>query len=95
MMRKGGDAEEVCAGFWFGDDRLPEPAFYCYAYPKQESLENAKVQPAAASWNNDLGEFIMRYEDIRRLASPRDAILEFLQSTFDAAASRWPAPDKA
>ena len=91
MMRKGGDAEEVCAGFWFGDDRLPEPAFYCYAYPKQDGLENSQIRPAAASWNKDLGEFIMRYEDVRMAQSPRAAILDFLQSTFAAAASRWPA----
>jgi len=91
MMRKGGDAEEVCAGFWFGDDRLPEPAFYCYTYPKQDGLENAKVRPAAASWNKDLGEFILRYEDVRTSASPRAAILDFLQSTFEASTRNWPA----
>lgn len=89
MMRKGGDAEEVCTGFWFGDDRLPEPAFYCYAYPKVQGLENASVRPDAAGWNTGLGEFIMRYEDVRTAKSPRDAIMEFLQTTFAAAASHW------
>ncbi len=85
IMRKGMDAEEVCTGFWFGDDRLPEPAFYCYAYPKPDGLENATIRPAAAFWSKEIGEFLLRYEDVRTSPSPRAAILDFLQSTYQAA----------
>jgi hypothetical protein len=46
------------------------------------------VRPAAAEWNTDVGEFILRYEDVRRAPVPRDAILEFLESTYDAAATQ-------
>jgi len=85
LMREGLDAEMICAGFWFGNDRLPEPAFYSYMAPKPDGLERAAIRPAAAGWNKDIGEFIMRYEDVRTSSSPRETILEFLKSTYDAA----------
>jgi len=84
LMREGLDAEMICAGFWFGDDRLAEPAFYSYVAPKPDGLERAAIRPAPAGWNKDIGEFIMRYEDVRTAASPRAAILEFLNSSYEA-----------
>jgi hypothetical protein len=87
IMRNAMDAEEVCAGFWPGDDRFPEPAFWCYAYPKPEGLEKAVVRPHAAAWNVSMGEFILRYDDVRKAASPRDALGEFFASAYDACAS--------
>lgn len=87
IMRNAMDAEEVCAGFWPGDDRFPEPAFWCYAYPKPEGLEKAAIRPAAAEWNATMGEFILRYADVRKAASPRDALREFFTSAYDAWAS--------
>jgi hypothetical protein len=85
IMREGADAEVICAGFWFGDERLAEPAFYSYVFPKPDGLERATIRPAPAGWNKDIGEFIMRYDDVRASASPRAAILEFLNSSYDAA----------
>jgi hypothetical protein len=87
LMREGLDAEMICAGFWFGDGRLAEPAFYSYVAPKPDGLERAVIRPAAAGWNKDIGEFIMRYEDARATPSPRETILEFLQSSYEAAAA--------
>ncbi len=87
LMREGLDAEMICAGFWFGDGRLGEPAFYSYMAPKPDGLERAVIRPAGAGWNKDIGEFIFRYEDARAASSPRAAILEFLNSSYDAAAA--------
>jgi hypothetical protein len=86
MMRIAMDAQEIAAGFWPGDDRLPEPAFYCYAYPKPDGIEQAQILPAGAGWHAGLGEFVLRYDDVRSAPSPRAALLDFLTSTYDAAA---------
>jgi hypothetical protein len=91
IMRSAMDAEEICAGFWPGDDRFPEPAFWCYAYPKPAGVEQLGIKPSTASWNPNMGEFILRYEDMRRQANPRDALRDFLTSTFDGCAklAKW------
>jgi hypothetical protein len=90
IMRSAMDAEEICAGFWPGDERFPEPAFWSYAFPKPAGVENLVLPPKAA-WIEKLGLFILRYEDVRKVASPRAAILEFLSSTYDgcAALAKW------
>jgi hypothetical protein len=87
IERLGGDAEQSCAGFWPGHSRFPEPAFYAYTYPKPNGLDRQPIEPAEAGWNSDLGEFALRYEDVRKSASPRDAILRFFESTYAAGAS--------
>ena len=91
LYRASLDAELINCGFWPGDARFGEPAFYCYAYPKPEGIEASPIKPAAAFWSKELGEFLLRYEDVRRAASPRDAILEFLSSTYDVSAAlcKW------
>jgi hypothetical protein len=85
MMRIAMDAQEIAAGFWPGDDRFPEPAFYCYAYPKPAGIEQAKIRPGPAAWHAGLGEFVLRYDDVRTAPSPRAVLLDFLTSTYDAA----------
>ncbi|MEO6835944.1 MAG: DUF5996 family protein [Candidatus Tumulicola sp.] len=77
------DAEEICVGFWPGDDRFPEPAFWCYAFPKPPGSEDLSVRPRAAFWSDSMGEFVIRYEDVRTADSPRDALREFFTSTFE------------
>lgn len=81
------DAEEVCSGWWPGDERLPEPAFYAYAAPPPPGFEMSAVYPPDAAWNAQLGEFILPYEAVRQAADPRRAALEFLDSTYAAAAA--------
>jgi hypothetical protein len=94
IMRNAMDAEEICAGFWPGDDRFPEPAFWCYAFPKPPGAENLAVRPRAAFWSQTMGEFVIRYEDVRNSPSPRDALREFFASTFDGFSrlARWEIP---
>jgi len=86
IMRKSEDAEQVCAGFWPGDPHFPHAALYSYTYPKPEGIERETIAPAAAGWNPDLGEFALAYDDVRSSESPREAILQFFESTYAAGA---------
>jgi hypothetical protein len=88
IRRVGGDAEQCCVGFWPGNATLREPAFFAYAYPKPEGIEGATLRPPAAAWSPALGEFILPYDAVRRSPDPRQAILDFAESTFIAGASR-------
>jgi hypothetical protein len=62
------------------------PAFYSYAYPEPPGFRTTKVKPAAAFFNSDLGEFILPYDAVRTADDPDGALLDFLQSTYEAAA---------
>ena len=86
IRRVSGDAEQVCVGFWPGHAKLPEPAFFAYGYPKPDGLAQRVIRPDAAGWNPTLGEFILPYEAVRRSRDPRQAILDFAESTFQAGA---------
>jgi hypothetical protein len=91
IERLGGDAEQVCCGFWPGHSRFPQAAFFSYTYPKPAGIEQQPIEPAEASWSAELGEFALLYEDVRNSASPREAMLRFFESTYTAGArqARW------
>ncbi len=78
--------EVIGAGWWPGGPGMEEPAFYCYAAPAPEGLERQRVLPEAAFYHPELKEFILRYEQVRGAESPERMLLEFLQSTYEAAA---------
>ncbi len=86
ITREAYSHEVISAGFWPGNGGYGKAAFYCYAAPSPASLDAATVQPAQAFWDRNLGEFILPYEDLRTSASPDETLLNFLQSTYDAAA---------
>ena len=77
--------EVSSVGFWPGTG-LGYPAFYSYAYPVPEGFKDAIVQPEAAFFHEGLGEFVLSYEAVREAADPDQALLSFLQSTYEAAA---------
>jgi hypothetical protein len=81
----------ISAGWWPGGGALNEPAFYAYAYPEPAGLPEAKVRPAAAYYHPQLREFILPYDTVRQAGDPDATLLEFLQSTYEAAAdlARW------
>jgi len=91
IRRVSGDAEQVCVGFWPGSSKFQQPAFFAYAYPMSDGLAGAAIRPDAARWNATIGEFILPYDAVRRSRDPRQAILDFAESTFQAGASlqRW------
>lgn len=87
ITREGYSHEVISAGFWPGSGPITAPAFYSYTAPAPPGLDGARVAPAAASWNKDLGEFLLMYDDVRTASSPRETLLEFLQSTYEAGAT--------
>ncbi len=91
ITREAYSQEVSSLGFWPGNDQIPTALFYSYAYPSPDGFAQAKVKPAAASFHPQLGEFVLPYDDVRGAESPDDAILEFAQSTYDAAATlaKW------
>jgi Family of unknown function (DUF5996) len=91
ITREAYSQEVSSLGFWPGNDQIPTPLFYSYAYPSPDGFADAKVKPAAASFHPQLREFVLPYEDARRAQSPDDMILEFAQSTYDAASTlaKW------
>jgi hypothetical protein len=79
-------SHELCsAGFWAGTG-LGEAAFYAYAYPAPDGFAEYPVKPAAAYYHQGLGEFVLPCEAVRTADVPDDALLAFLQSTYEAAA---------
>lgn len=96
FMALSEDRENVARGFWPGNATptgftMGEPAFYCYVYPEPDGFKNAAVRPAAARYVQELGQFILPYEAIRSTADPGQELVEFFQSTYEAAATlgRW------
>jgi hypothetical protein len=86
VTREAYSHEVISAGFWPGGGEIKGPAFYAYAAPEPAGFAEQPVQPAAAFYHPQLHEFLLMYDDVRRSASPREALLSFLQSTYDAAA---------
>lgn len=86
VAREAYSHECISAGFWPGAEMFPTPIFYSYAYPEPEGFRDREVGPAAAYFNQDLGEFVLPYESVRTAESPDDALLEFLHTTYRAAA---------
>ena len=78
--------EVSSVGFWPGDARVPEPSFYAYAYPTPPGYAEARVRPSGARWEPALGEFLLAYDQVRRAADPDAALLDFLQTAYEAAA---------
>ena len=86
VTREAYSHEVSSAGFWPGGGGIDEPCFYSYAYPTPGGFAERPVRPEAARFEENLGEFVLPYEAVRSAPDPREALLEFLTSTFDAAA---------
>ena len=87
ITREAYSHECISGGFWPGSGEIKEPAFYTYAAPEPKGFREAKVLPAAAFYHSGLGEFLLRYEDVRNSPDPRTTLLDFLQTTYDAGAT--------
>jgi hypothetical protein len=89
VMVEGYSHELSSAGFWpgFGE----EGAFYAYAYPEPPGFREHPVAPAEAAWVDAAQQFLLPYEAVRRASDPDRYLLEFLQSTYEAAAdnAQW------
>ena len=87
ITREAYSHEVISAGFWPGNGGFGEAAFYCYAAPQPPGFDSASVLPAAARYNKQLGEFILPYEAVRTAADPDALLMQFLESTYQAAAN--------
>jgi len=85
IMRNAGDAQLIEVGWWPGDPRYQKAAFYAYAHPAPPDFGRARLSPAAARWDEALGEYILDWDDVRAAAEPRAAALEFARSAFQHA----------
>ena len=74
-------------GFWPGNDSFPTPAFYAYTSPEPPGLPTAAIRPQEAFYSRELGEFLLRYEDVRSASSPEQVLLAFFQSAYEAGAT--------
>jgi Family of unknown function (DUF5996) len=91
VAREAYSREVSSCGFWPGGGAAPYPAFYSYAYPEPAGFPEVRVKPDGAFYSSELREFLLPYDRVRQSTSPDDTLLEFLQTTYEAAASlaRW------
>jgi hypothetical protein len=82
IMRNAMDAQEVAVGWWPGDAHHPRPAFYAYAHPAPDDFPNAQLEPAAARWEAEIGEYVLDHEDAVASPDPHAAALAFARSAF-------------
>jgi hypothetical protein len=86
VAREAYSHEVSSCGFWPGGGPVAYPAYYSYAYPEPEGFAKVPIKPATAYYNTDLREFILPYDEVRQANSPEDTLLDFLQTTYEAAA---------
>jgi Family of unknown function (DUF5996) len=91
ITREAYSHEVSSAGFWPGGGDIQGPAFYSYAAPEPPGFANQPVRPSAAFYHPQMKEFLLMYDDVRTAVSPKVALMQFLQSTYEAAAvcAKW------
>jgi hypothetical protein len=82
IMRNSGDAEQIAIGWWPGDRDHGRAAFFAFAYPAPDGFAEADLNPEAARWDTDLGEFVLDWDDVRSAEDPRALALEFARSAL-------------
>jgi hypothetical protein len=86
VMREAYSHEVISFGFWLGDRNVRSPAFYAYAAPEPEGPAGQPLEPEAAFWATEGGMALLMYDDLRKRDSPRSALLQFLESAYQAGA---------
>lgn len=91
VMQESYSHEVSSAGFWAGSDAFPQPVFYSYSYPTPEGFGDESVLPKEAFYSKEMGEFFLPYEAVRQSPDPETTLMQFLQSTYTAAATtgKW------
>ena len=89
VTREAYSRELISFGFWFGDDRIPEPAFYSYTSPEPEGLSAEPLAPEGAEWIPQGKSHLatLRYDAVRAMSDPKESVLEFFESAYQAGAS--------
>jgi hypothetical protein len=86
VTREAYSHEVISHGFWPGGGAISGPAFYSYTAPEPAGLKEAAIRPREAFYSREMSEFLLLYDDVRRADSPDKALMEFLQSTYEAGA---------
>ncbi|MFZ0708130.1 MAG: DUF5996 family protein [Candidatus Korobacteraceae bacterium] len=86
ITREAYSHEVSSAGLWPGGGAITGPAFYSYAAPEPQGFAEQKVKPSQAFYHPEMKEFLLMYDDVRQALAPREALMDFLQSTYVAAA---------
>ncbi len=91
ITREAYSHEVISSGFWPGGGNIKGAAFYTYAAPEPPGFSQRPVRPAQAFYDPQMKEFLLKYDDVRQSSSPKGAVLEFLQCTYDAGAdlAKW------
>jgi hypothetical protein len=87
ITREAYSHEVSSVGFWPGSGEIKDAAFYSYAAPEPSGFKQAPARPGPAFYHDQVGEFLLMYEDVRKAESPSTALLDFCQSTYEAAAN--------
>jgi hypothetical protein len=87
MTKEAYSHEVSSVGWWPGGGDIKSPAFYSYAAPEPAGFKQAPVRPAKAYYSSQLNEFLLNYDDVRASSDPKAAVLDFCQSTYEAAAT--------
>jgi hypothetical protein len=82
IMRNSMDAQEVAVGWWPGDPRYPNAALYAYAHPAPDGFAGGDFSPAPGRWNDELGEYVLDWDDVVAQPDPHDYALEFARAAF-------------
>lgn len=88
VERETSSHEMISFGFWAGDHNVREPAFYAYMHPQPVGFMNEPLSPEEAFWNHQAGLAMLMYNDVRYADSPEKAVLDFLESVYQAGAKR-------
>jgi hypothetical protein len=91
ITREAYSHEVISHGWWPGQGPLGKAAYYSYTAPAPDGLSEAGVRPEQAFYSKDMGEFLLMYDDVRTSAQPEAALMEFMQSTYEAGAdlAKW------
>ncbi len=94
VMQEAYSHEVSSCGFWPGNDAFPQAAFYSYCYPAPAGFSEQEIKPKEAFYNKEMGEYFLLYDVVRTSADPAATLLQFLQTTYEAAANtgEWDRP---
>ncbi|MEM6525616.1 MAG: DUF5996 family protein [Bacteroidota bacterium] len=87
VMQEAYSQEVSSAGFWPGSEGSPIPVFYSYCYPTSKEFSKQSILPEEAFWSEEMGEYFLKYDDVRLSDDPEEVLMSFLKSTYDAAAN--------
>lgn len=87
VMQEAYSHEVSSCGFWPGSEAFPHAAFYSYCYPTPTAFSEQQVAPAEAFYSKEMGEFFLLYDVVRTAVNPEEILMEFLTTTYEAAAN--------